>query len=109
VFRRQNRIVKIVKPAVDLRPGFQRLVPTWLGRFDYDFAGLLTGGILTAVRRWTKRQVKNPLRSAGQVFCSEAVVRVLQAPEVDYPGAQGLDPESSTPADLMVMFDRQGL
>lgn len=95
-FRARNKIVAIVATKQDLDPGL-RQAALWLGS-RYDFAGLI-GMVVVLVGRWFKRRWRNPFRSSRSVFCSESVVRVLR--EVKYPGAENLDPESTTPQDLM--------
>lgn len=107
VFRRQNRIVRVIRPAVDLQPGFKRLVPLWIGRANYDVAGLLTAGLLAILAKWLHRTFKNPLRSSRQVMCSEAIIRVMQ--DVQHPGIMDLDPESAAPQVVLDRCQRLGL
>lgn len=95
-FKSRNDIVALIEPPQSIFPGIQKAT-TWLGE-NYDYFGLF-GSAVVIFGRWLKRKWKNPLNGAHSMFCSEAVVYVLQAS--DYPGAADLDPSSTTPQDLM--------
>jgi hypothetical protein len=80
----------------------------WLGE-AYDYEGLF-GMAWVELGRWLKRKWANPLRSANAMFCSEAVVRVLQAS--NYPNADTLDAQSTDPQMLLEFLSQstvQGL
>lgn len=77
-----------------------RHVASMLGH-PYDFAGL-AGFLWVLLGRRLGRSWRNPIRSESRVFCSEAIVRVLQASR--YPGADLLDPERVSPQDLLVFL-----
>lgn len=98
-----NDIVTVVTPAFPLKPGM-RQAAMWLGE-RYDFGGLL-GSAVVLLGRWLRRKWKNPLGSSKAMFCSEAVVRVMQA--AGYPGSAALDPESITPQDLLDFLTKVG-
>jgi hypothetical protein len=98
-----NDIVAIVQPAAPLEDGVMA-AGQWLGE-SYDFAGLL-GTSFVLLGRWLRRKWKNPLASPHAMFCSEAVVRVIQAAK--YPGSEALVPASTTPQDLLNFFSRTG-
>jgi hypothetical protein len=82
--------------------GAVKRAATWLGQ-EYDVGGLF-GNAFVLIGRWFRRKWKNPLASSKSMFCSEAVVRVLQSAE--YPGTSDLDPETTTPQDLMDFLGR---
>jgi hypothetical protein len=91
-----NDIVAIIEPVYPLDVGVRQAV-RWLGE-SYDFAGLF-GSVVVMLGRWLKRKWRNPLDRAQSMFCSEAVVRVLQASL--YPGSEKFDPSATTPQDLL--------
>lgn len=91
-----NDVVAVVEPKSPLDVGL-RAARTWIGE-SYDFGGLL-GASVVILGRWLKRKWRNPLDSPRSMFCSEAVVMVLQASS--YPGAEKLDPSATTPQDLL--------
>lgn len=76
IFVTHNEIVDVINPGVDLTPGLRALTPILGSR--YDFSGLL-GMTIVLVGRWFKRKWRNPCHSTSTMFCSEFVVRVLQA------------------------------
>lgn len=94
--RGTTRIVATVAPAMDLAPA----VLTALGWLDesYNYTGLF-GMAWVAVGRWLGKKWRNPLRNSRSMFCSEAVVYVLQSAK--YPNADLLDPQSESPEDLL--------
>lgn len=91
-----NDIVAVLEPAYPLDEGV-RQAARWLGE-SYDFAGLF-GSIFVMMGRWLRRKWRNPFDKAHSMFCSEAVVQVLQAAK--YPGAEKFDPSATTPQDLL--------
>jgi hypothetical protein len=95
-FKKKNTIVALFDPVVPLESGVKEAA-TWLGE-SYDFLGLF-GALFVILGRWLKRKWKNPFHSSKSMFCSEAVVRVLQS--VAYPGTEGMNPDSVTPQDLL--------
>lgn len=72
-------------------------VRRWLGR-PYDYAGLL-GFLWVILGRSIGVDLKNPARSPERVFCSESVVRILRSCGFDQ--ARSLDPENTSPQDLL--------
>ena len=99
-----NDIIVVLETVYSLDAGVQEAT-RWLGE-RYDFAGLF-GAIFVLLGRWLRRKWRNPLASAKAMFCSEAVVRVLQSAQ--YPGASVFDPASTTPQDLLDFFARTGM
>lgn len=89
-------IVDIVTPVIPLDEGVEKAV-SWLGG-RYDYTGLI-GALFVLLGRRLKKRWKNPLQSSSAMFCSEAVVFLLQ--EAKYPGADLLDPSGTTPQDLI--------
>lgn len=98
-FLKHNNVVGEFDPKWDLSLGV-RAAREWLGS-AYDTPGLL-GNIFVIIGRWVKRKWMNPFRNAKSQFCSEAVVRILQASS--FPGVDNLDPESTFPQDLYELF-----
>ena len=99
-----NDIVAVLEPPYSLDLGVHEAA-RWLGR-RYDFAGLL-GSFFVILGRWLRRKWRNPLASPRAMFCSEAVVEVLQAAK--YPDSSALDPASTTPQDLLDFFTKAGV
>ena len=64
----------------------------------YDFGGLL-GSIFPLIGKWFKQKWKNPWNNSKALFCSEFCLKSLQ--EAGFPGADQLDPASTTPQDLL--------
>lgn len=101
VFQSKNDVVCLIGPAVPLDSGV-REAALWLGE-HYDYTGLF-GSIFVLLGRWLKRKWRNPLNVAHAMFCSEAVVYVLQSCE--YPGSKELDPSATTPQDLLEFLSK---
>jgi hypothetical protein len=95
-FTRGNRIVTLITPLHPVERGVEEAI-TWLGQ-RYDYFGVL-GMAAVLVYRWFGKKRRNPLASSRSMFCSEANTRILQVS--GYPGADKLDPESTSPADLL--------
>lgn len=102
-YEKANTIVTLVEPRWPIEDAV-RASAAWLGS-RYDFAGLFGMGAVL-VGRWLRRKLKNPFTSAHALFCSEAVVRTLQLAQ--YPGAGALDPENTSPADLLAFLKAEG-
>lgn len=101
-FVKDNVVVALVEPPHPVAPGLPA-AGAWLGE-SFDVAGLL-GIFLTLVARWFRqRPWRNPFPSARSLFCSEAVIRTLQA--AGYPGAAALRAEETTPGELLAFFER---
>lgn len=98
-----NDIVALVDPVAPLDEGV-KAAAAWLGE-SYDFGGLF-GSAFVLLGRWLRRKWANPWASAHAMFCSEAVVRVLQAAK--YPGSSAFDPEATSPQDLLDFFAKEG-
>ncbi len=92
-----KKIVKILTPTIPLDPGVDSMIHK-LGE-EYDFAGLIGQGWVVFMKRWMKRKVKNPLRSANRMWCSEAIVLAMRK-SPGYNRALLVDPEVSTPGDV---------
>jgi len=74
----------------------------WLSSM-YDFSGLI-GMAFVVIGRWLKRKWNNPFASHSAMFCSELVVRFLQASQ--YPGTKDFVPEDTTPQDLLTFLQQ---
>jgi hypothetical protein len=99
-----NDIIALIEPPYALDEGVQQAA-RWLGE-RYDFTGIL-GSVFVLLGRWLKKKWRNPLAGSKSMFCSEAVVRVMQAAK--YPGSDAFDPEATTPQDLLDFFVKSGL
>jgi hypothetical protein len=64
----------------------------------YDYAGLI-GFLVVLPLRWLGRKVKNPLGSSRAFICSELPLRLDREHRI--PEWEGLDPETTTPEDLL--------
>jgi hypothetical protein len=101
-FVKDNVVVALVEPSHPVAPGLPA-AGAWLGE-SFDVLGLV-GIFLTLVGRWFRqRPWRNPFPSARSLFCSEAVIRTLQA--AAYPGAADLHAEETTPGELLAFFEK---
>lgn len=105
-FQRHNTVVAELAPAHSIERGLRRAVD-WLGS-AYDTRGL-AGMLVVLIRRWLRLRtrsvrLRNPFARSRALFCSEAVARACRW--ADYPGFD-LDPESTTPQDLLDFFTRE--
>lgn len=98
-FSRGNRVVVLLSLEHPIDKGVEEAI-TWLGQ-RYDYLGVL-GMFAVLVYRWFGKKRRNPLASSRSMFCSEANTRILQVS--GYPGADKLDPESTSPADLLAFL-----
>ncbi len=98
-FLKNNQIVTIYGLGLQDNHTMQQAI-SLLGK-PYDFLGLL-GFLWVLIGRRLGRSWKNPVHSENQLFCSEAIVRVLQ--KSNYKGASLLDPEQTSPQDLLVFL-----
>jgi hypothetical protein len=99
VFARSNTVLAVHDLGRTLHQGLRSL-SAWLGS-RYDGLGLM-GMAWVMFGKWLRCRWKNPFRSTNTMFCTEAIVRALQAD--GYPGAEALDPEGTTPAELLVFL-----
>jgi hypothetical protein len=67
----------------------------------YD-AGGLVGNIIVRMGAFFKKAWKNPIADKNALFCSEAVVEVLQ--NIGYPRADSLVASDTTPQDLLLFL-----
>jgi hypothetical protein len=70
----------------------------------YDYVSLL-GFVPVLFFRWLRVKIKNPLASAKSMVCSEFVVHVDHEHKI--PEWAGLDPETTSPEDLLLLCRRQ--
>jgi hypothetical protein len=100
-FVKDNVVVALVDPSHPIEPGLPA-AGSWLGE-SFDVLGLF-GIFLTLVARWFKqRPWKNPFPSTRSLFCSESVIRTLEA--AGYPGVERLPAEETTPGELLAFFE----
>ena len=95
VFLRTNTLVAQV--PVDLPAAAIQEADRWLGE-GYDYEGLLCEAIVK-VARWFGRKISSPVHSPKSMFCSEAMVKLLQVAK--YPGADKLVGYDTSPEDLL--------
>jgi hypothetical protein len=86
-----NKVIGEFKCKKDLTKSL-RFMAEKLGN-NYDYWSAL--GL--AVRRWWGKWYRNPLRDPNKLHCSEAITLMLQHAGL----AETLDPESTTPEDLL--------
>lgn len=102
-FARHNEIVRIFTPRHPIDTGLRKAVD-WLGE-AYDARALLGMALLLALRSLRLRlKRRNFLASSRALFCSEAVARACRAS--GYPHFH-LDPETTTPQDLLAFFEAE--
>ena len=99
-----NTVLAVLDPPYPLDVGV-REAAMWIGE-SYDYTGLV-GSVFVLLGRWLKRKWRNPWASPKALFCTESVVRVMQASH--YPGSETLDPTGTTPQDLLDFFVGAGL
>lgn len=97
--KKTSTVVEVIDLKRSLNQGLAFLAG-WLGT-RYDTAGLLGMGWVLAGRA-IRRRWRNPFGSSKSMFCSEAITRALKAD--GFPGVDGLDPEATSPADLMAFL-----
>ena len=100
-FQRRNQVVFTFagKDGIDLGPALASAAED-IGE-SYDYVGLLGYLVVMVFRRWGRR-VQNPLAGAKSTVCSELVARVCQK---SVPGWSALDPEQTTPEDLLKLIE----
>ncbi len=91
----KTKIVKVIDPPVSLNAALPTTL-NWLGE-RYNYTGLI-GMAWVCIGRWLGRKWRNPLRSNNSMFCSEALVYVLQT--AGWAPVKDLDPESVDPQEL---------
>lgn len=95
-FKKKNHIVEVYEPKSNC-DGAIPIAAEWLGT-PYDYASLF-GMAVVVVGRWFKQKWKNPgAAGQGKVYCSESVLWGLHG--VQYPGAEVLEPEATSPWNL---------
>ena len=99
----ESQVVSIFVPKQSIEVGLVKAVD-WLGE-HYDYEGLI-GMIWVEFGRWLKRKWHNPLHASDSMFCSEAVVRILQWSA--YPGSDQFEPCSTDPEMLLKFFEKEG-
>jgi hypothetical protein len=103
LFAATNHVVAYARPEVDLAQGVAAQ-GRWLGA-AYDGKGLL-GMSWVILGRWLGKKWKNPVHGSRSLFCSEAVVRMLQA--AGYEPARALCPDDTSPEDLLEFLQAHG-
>ena len=98
-FARQNKVVAEVEMVGDTSSMVAKCAE-FLGT-DYDYTGIV-GGIIVSLGRWFKHKWRNPWGNPKAQTYSESVVRALKAAK--YPSSEVLDPESTTPQELMAFL-----
>ena len=101
-FAKSHNIIKLIDLQYPIDEGLKQ-ASLWLGE-RYDYTGLF-GSAFVLIGRWFKRKWTNPWNDSNAMFCSEAIVRVLQAS--NYLGSEKLDPSSVTPQDLLVFLSNE--
>lgn len=96
LFATTNRVVAVARPQGDFSAALAG-AGKCLGE-KYDLGGLF-GMAFVLVARWLRLKARNPFNDTNALFCSEAVVQVLKAAR--YPGSERLEPECTSPEDLL--------
>jgi hypothetical protein len=103
LFKKRNNVYKIFIPKSEIDVGLPSCLK-WLGT-AYDFAGLV-GMTWVMLGRLFRRKWRNPFRNRKAQFCSEAVIRVMQA--ANYSGSKELSPDDSDPGSLLAFLEHDG-
>jgi len=99
VWLRRNRLVRSITADADLLAGLRKVAHE-MGE-EYDYGGLF-GMVFVLLGRRLKRTWHNPLQSNRALFCSEAVVKILQAGGCQR--ARDVVPETTSPEDLLQLL-----
>ena len=99
LFLRENKLVREIEIDHDLSTGLSQIA-NYLGS-SYDFSGLF-GGVFVLLGKWLGRAWKNPFQNPHAMFCSEAIVIILQ--NSNYPGSERLVAANTSPADLLIFL-----
>lgn len=92
-FERKSKVIAVYTTEDPLDKGLVEAA-SLLGE-SYDFLGLV-GMIVVEFGKRLRKRWKNPLRSSRSQFCSESVIRVLNAC-----GYTDLSPDDSSPQDIL--------
>lgn len=102
IFQKKNDGIQLFTPKYDLDTGLIQ-AGNKLGE-TYDVDGLL-GMLIPLLGRWFKKKWHNPFRSSTEMFCSQAIVEVMQAS--NYPGSEQLIAADTSPDDLYNFFKNE--
>lgn len=91
LFEKDNKILYIVDPGINLNPGL-RVVARWLG-LKYDWRAFV------AFSRWFRSFRHHPTENPKALICSEMVIHALRIS--GFPGIEQLDPKGTSPKDLL--------
>jgi len=95
-WQRGRPIVAEARCLLDLERGLAHAIEHVGDRYDYKG---LVGNLFVLIARWLGKKIKNPLASPKAVICSELVLHLDHEGHV--PEWKGLDPEATTPEDLL--------
>lgn len=97
--KQNRRVAEFIVPSPERARAALRGISAFLGvKYDY------TAALWLAVKRWWGRFLKRPHHDPGKLMCSEAVVRFLQLG--GYPVAADLDPETTSPGELLIRVEQ---
>jgi len=94
-----RRVVAMYRCTIPLDDAVKDLAE-WLGT-RYNYAGVF-GAAIQAIAALFGRRIRNPLNDARKLYCSEAIVRLVQFPPV--PRSVVLVPESTSPERLLSKY-----
>ena len=95
-----TRVVTMKTPVVPLK---MEIAKQWLDT-PYAYAALF-GEAWVCIGRLFRKMWKNPFPDPHHMFCSEAIVLLMQ--QSGYPGADKLDAVSTSPDDLLRFMEEQ--
>lgn len=98
----QKDTIAIFEPKQSIEYGLKKSIDNLEEKYDY--IGLI-GMMWVCLGAFLKRKWRNPLASSKAMFCSEAIVKVLQWS--NYPGSEQFESFSTTPEDLLVFFEKE--
>lgn len=102
-FKKDNEVVALIVPKVSIEEGFKKSLAQ-LGQ-PYAYLALLGFAFVLFVKLLGWKLTHNPLSSAHSTFCSQRGAQILR--DSHYPGAETLDPELTSPEDLLLFLNKQ--
>jgi len=98
-----NKIVGEFRPKADVTEGVKHAL-SFLDE-EYDYVGILGYIFVVFWKRWFNKKIKNILARPNAMVCSEFLVHL--ADKGGIPEWRELDPERTTPKDLLEICEKE--